>query len=369
LSAADRLDVASTRTLRLLLGGAAVVVISAGLKVSSGIVAPLVLALTLTIVFHPLRYRLGRHMPDWLASFVLLLAVYLMLLAFVLALVVSLGRLAELLPTYKSQLDERASALGDWLESLGVGADRVEAMGQSVDPTQLAGVAGDLLGSLFGALTNFAFVVTLLFFLVFDGSRMQALMDGARHHRPHLVDALASFAGGTRSYLAVSAAFGSIVAVIDTLALWAMGVPGAFIWGVLAFVTNFIPNVGFVIGVVPPALIALLEGGPGLMLGVIVVYSVINFVIQSLIQPRYVGSAVGLAPSLTFLSLVFWGWILGPLGALLAVPMSLLARALLVEADPGARWALPLVSGRPEDLDHQPSGSPAEGEASGTVGR
>jgi AI-2 transport protein TqsA len=81
---------------------------------------------------------------------------------------------------------------------------------------------------------------------------------------------------------------------------------------------------------------------------VIVVYSVVNFVIQSVIQPRIVGDAVGLSPTLTFLSLVFWTWIVGPLGALLAVPLSLFTKSLLVEADPGAWWALPLISGKPE---------------------
>jgi predicted PurR-regulated permease PerM len=276
--------------------------------------------------------------------------------------VVSLGQLADLLPEYKSELDDRVSSLGDWLESLGVSAEQVSSMGESIDPTQLAGVAGDVLSSLFGVLSNFAFIVTLLFFLVFDGARAQALMDRTRHQRPHLVDALVSFAHGTRSYLTVSAVFGLIVAVIDTLVLWAMGIPGAFVWGVLAFVTNFIPNIGFVIGVIPPAIIGLLEGGPGLMLAVIVLYSAINFVIQSLIQPRFVGNAVGLTPTLTFLSLVVWTWVLGPLGALLAVPMSLLSRALLVEADPEEEWMMPLLSGRVD-------GSPAGGEVSGSDSR
>ena len=83
------------------------------------------------------------------------------------------------------------------------------------------------------------------------------------------------------------------------------------------------------------------------MIGVIVVYSVINVVIQSVIQPRYVGDKVGLSPTITLLSLVFWAWALGPLGALLAVPLSLLARALLIEADTDARWTLPLIAGKP----------------------
>ena len=112
--------------------------------------------------------------------------------------------------------------------------------------------------------------------------------------------------------MSVSAGFGFIVAVIDGLALQLMGVPGAFVWAVLAFVTNFIPNIGFIIGVIPPALIALLEGGPGLMIAVIATYSVINFLIQSVIQPRVVGDAVGLTALLTFISLVFWTWVIGP---------------------------------------------------------
>ena len=146
--------------------------------------------------------------------------------------------------------------------------------------------------------------------------------------------------------MGVSAIFGLIVAVIDGVALWVMGIPGAFVWAVLAFVTNFIPNIGFVIGVIPPAVIALLDGGVGEMVAVIVLYSVINFVIQSVIQPRVVGDAVGLSASLTFLSVVFWTWLVGPLGALLAVPLTLLLRALLLDADPRTRWALPLLSGK-----------------------
>ena len=95
------------------------------------------------------------------------------------------------------------------------------------------------------------------------------------------------------------------------------------------------------------------------MLAVIVVYSVINVVIQSVIQPRYVGDAVGLTPTLTFLSLVFWTWVLGPLGALLAVPLSLLVRAILVDADPEATWLIPIISGKPaEQPADQPAGNP-----------
>ncbi|WP_255355598.1 AI-2E family transporter [Agromyces sp. Soil535] len=133
--------------------------------------------------------------------------------------------------------------------------------------------------------------------------------------------------------------------------LTVLGVPGAFVWAVLAFVTSFIPNIGFLIGVIPPALIALLEGGPELMLAVLAIYTGITFLSDSLIKPRVVGDTVGLSTTVTFLSLVFWTWVIGPLGALLAVPLTLLTRALLIEADPRTWWALPLISGKPNPTE------------------
>jgi predicted PurR-regulated permease PerM len=135
--------------------------------------------------------------------------------------------------------------------------------------------------------------------------------------------------------------------VLDTLALWALGVPIPVVWGLLSFLTNFIPNVGFIIGLIPPALLALLDGGVPKLLAVIAVYCVINVVLQTFIQPRFVGDAVGLSALMTFLSLALWGYLLGALGALLAVPMTLLVRALLIDADPGSAWAGVLIGPTP----------------------
>ena len=117
--------------------------------------------------------------------------------------------------------------------------------------------------------------------------------------------------------------------------------------GVLAFITNFIPNIGFIIGLVPPALLALLTGGWQLALAVVVVYCVLNMVIQSLVQPRFVGDSVGLSATVTFLALLFWAWVLGPLGALLAIPMTLLVKAVLVDPDSRAQWVEALLGAEP----------------------
>jgi AI-2 transport protein TqsA len=336
-----------SRTTTLLIGLAALVIIVAGLKSAGGIVGPVMLAVALTIVFHPLRRGLQKRMPTWAASAIVLVCAYVLIALLTLALIVSIGRLAVLVPSYTPQINDYVDSVGTWLEDRGVGDKQVQAAIDAIDVGKIVGVATDLLSSMLGILSDLFFIVTLLLFLAFDSAHVSRLAAGARVDHPEMVDALGSFAQGTRSYLSVSAVFGLIVAVVDVVALELMGVPGAFVWGVLAFVTNFIPNIGFVIGVVPPALIALLDGGPGLMIAVIIMYSVVNFLIQSVIQPRFVGNAVGLSTTLTFVSLIFWAWVLGPLGALLAVPMSLFFKAILVEADPGARWMDPLISGRP----------------------
>jgi predicted PurR-regulated permease PerM len=122
-----------------------------------------------------------------------------------------------------------------------------------------------------------------------------------------------------------------IVAVIDGAALYLIGVPGAFVWAVLAFVTNFIPNIGFVIGLIPPLILGFVTGGWQLALAVVVIYSLVNVTLQVMVQPRFVSDAVNITLTLSFVSVVFWTFIIGPLGAILAVPMTLLTRALLLQ--------------------------------------
>jgi predicted PurR-regulated permease PerM len=347
------------RAALVLLVAASLTVALAGVRATADIIGPAVLALVLTITVHPIRRRLVRRgWPEWLVSLAVVVTVYLLLLGVTVSVIYAVGRLATLVPQYSADVEARLADAGAWLKGRGVGHEQVAAMLGALDVGKLLTVASDIFGGVLGLASNLFFIVTVALFMAFDTAATQRVLDRVRVIKPDLVEALGSFAHGTRTYMAVSAGFGLIVAVIDGIALALMGVPGAFVWAVLAFVTNFIPNIGFVIGVIPPAIVGLLEGGPGLMLGVLAVYSVINVVIQSIIQPRYVGDAVGLTPTITMLSLVFWAWAIGPLGALLAVPLSLLMRALLIEADPGARWALPLISGRLSDPEPEPEPVP-----------
>jgi AI-2 transport protein TqsA len=320
------------------------------MRAASGIVGPAFLALVIVISIHPLLAWLQRHrVPSWLAVVLTMLCAYAIILALAGALVLSAARLATLVPDYQSQFTDLVDEVTRRLAEAGVTQEQVNSVVSEFDLGSLVGVLQRVLSGATTVVSDVTFVLVLLFFLIMDSSSFPRRLAAARRQRPGLVEALASFAGATRQYVVVSTVFGLIVALADVAALYWLDVPLPLLWGLLSFITNYIPNIGFVLGLVPPALLALLQGGVRQAVLVVVAYSVINFVIQSLVQPKFVGDAVGLSVTLTFLSLVFWSYVIGPLGALLALPLSLFVKALLVDADPASRWLAPLIDPGSED--------------------
>ena len=336
------------RGLIVILGLAALVVTVAGIQVAASIVGPIFLALMLTVAVHPLPEWLHRkRVPGWLATIAAILVVNGIILVLVLSLALSVAQLATLLPEYADDFTALIDSAQSFLNSNGVNSADAQTLLSQVDYSKVFGLVEGILQAMLGIFSNLLFILALLLFMAVDGSTYGSRMRIVTRMRPDIATALSAFSVGTRKYLIVSTVFGLIVAVIDTGALWALGIPLPILWGLLSFITNYIPNVGFVLGLVPPALLALLQGGPELMLVVIVLYSVINVIIQSVIQPKFVGDAVGLSVTFTFLSLVFWTWILGPLGAILAIPLTLMAKALLIDIDPSTRWVNTILSSSP----------------------
>ncbi|MDA2892563.1 AI-2E family transporter [Mycolicibacterium sp. BiH015] len=326
------------RAVLVVLGLAAAVVVIAGMKASASILGPTFLALLLVVAVHPMRNWLRRKgLPEWATVTIALTAIYAVLLGLVASLVVSVARFATILPQYQGKFDELLGQARRLLGQYGVGDEQVQKA-LNVDANRVFSVIGAAVGSTVSVLSALLLVATLALFMAADAAGYGRRLAVVERDRPHLVEALRTFSRGTRQYLFVSTVFGLIVAALDVVALWTLGIPLPLLWGLLAFITNYIPNIGFVLGLVPPALLGLLEGGPMTMLIVIVVYSIINFVVQTVIQPKIVGDTAGLSVTLAMTSLIFWGWVLGPLGALLAIPLTLLAKALLVDADPSARW-------------------------------
>jgi len=270
------------------------------------------------------------------------LAVFFAVLAIVVGLfaaaIVGIVQLASLLPQYADQIQQELSGVQSWLAGLGVTQADVQSLLSSISPEQIASAAQGLLSSISGLLNFVLLMLVVLIFLAVDGMLFSDRMAQYWASRGPVLTALGVFARGTRKYFGVATVFGGIVAVLDGAALLILGIPAAGLWALLAFVTNYIPNVGFIIGLIPPAILGFLVGGPTLAIEVIVVYCVLNFIIQSVLQPKFVGDAVGLTTTVSFLSLIVWAYILGPIGAILAIPASLLVKALMVDMDKDAEW-------------------------------
>jgi len=317
---------------------AALVIAIFGLRETASIVMPAFLGANLVLAAMPLQRRLARYIPGPLASVAMLLVLYAVLAAFVAALVWSVWVAAEEFPNYQDQFTKLYNDAIDWLGGFGVSADQIRSSLGSIQPGQIVGYVQTAAGSLSSLGTMLTIIIITIFFLCFDIPGLGKRWDKVAGVRPRFAESLEEFSHGIRKYWIVSTVFGLIVAVMDWIALMILGVPLAGVWAVLAFITNYIPNIGFVIGLVPPALFALLIGGPSTALWVVVIYSVINLVMQSFIQPKFTGDAVGLTPTMTFLSLAFWSLVAGALGAILAVPLTLAFKALFIDSDPRMGW-------------------------------
>ncbi|WP_033400168.1 AI-2E family transporter [Actinokineospora enzanensis] len=351
------------RAVAILVGMAALVIVIAGMSVAAWLIAPLVLALVIVIGLSPApRWLRARGVPAWLTTTILVVLVYAVLALIVFVLVVSIARLAEILPGYSRQATEFVDHLARFLARFGVDRQQVHDALNGIDLDRLASFFGSLLDAVTGIGGGLVFLLSLLLFLSIDAASADDRFDIVAKDRPYIARSLTGFVRDTRQYLWVTTIFGFLIAVLDTVGLMFLDIPLPILWGVLSFITNYIPNIGFLLGVAPPALLGLLAGGWQLMLGVIVLYAVLNFLLQSVVQPRFVGDAVGLSGTTTFVSLILWSWVLGPLGAILAVPLTLLAKALLVDVDPRARWVHALVaSGQRLRLDEEDDGGVRRG--------
>ncbi|MEL4317715.1 AI-2E family transporter [Leifsonia sp. YIM 134122] len=344
---------------RVLITLAAAAITIAGMANAKEIIGPIVLSIVLVIIAHPVRAILERRgWQRWAATTAVIVVVYLILLALGVLLVTALAQFARLIADSADAFKQQATMLTDWVSSLGLSQSQTEAVTGAVDPSTIFNVGLSVAESALSSLTAVVLVFAYTLFMAADAAYIAPIFARFRTTHASVIAALTGYAHGVRQYMVVNAIFGLIVAVLDGLILWALGVPGAFIWAVLAFITNFIPNIGFVIGVIPPAVMALVTGGWGLALIVIAVYCVVNVTLQVLVQPRFVAVAVNLGFTITFASVIFWGFVLGALGALLAVPLTLLLRLLLLDADPRAGWARTLSGDRtPEE---EPRGTPSE---------
>jgi len=343
--APDTAQTGLPRFVVVMLGVAATLAFLLLLHQFSGVVGPVFLAINLVIAAYPIHTWLhSKGTPGWLSATVMLLSVTVILLAAVAGLVWAVSSMVDELPSYSGEWLALYNNVIGWLGRVGIDTTGFSDVMQQISPSSVVG----LLSTAFNygtAITGVvATVVLTLIFLAMDTPSLRERLHPPSDDYPQLARSMAHFGSSVRAYWVATTVFGAVVAALDGVALAIMGVPLPIVWAVLAFLTNYIPNIGFFIGLIPPVLLALLGSGWQLAVLVVVVYLALNTVIQTVIQPRIVGVTVGVRPTVSFISLLLWGMILGPLGTLIALPMTLLLKALFVDADPKASWVHAIIS-------------------------
>lgn len=334
-----------TRGLSVLLALAAIVILVEGIRETASFTAPVILAGTIALCAHPMTCWLRDHrVPGGLAAALTLVFVLGIVVIVGAAMVWALLQFATLLPTYANDATRLLNSLSDWGAEKGVSREQVDQVIDSIDPGKIARYVAGIVTSTASLLFTGFLMIFVLAFMIFDGPAMERAVAGMKGH-DNLARALLQATADTRKNLIVTGVFGFGLAVVITIILYLLQIPGAPIWGVLTFITNFIPNIGFVIRLVPPVLIGLLEGGLGLALTVAIAFSVANVLSENVLQPRIVGQAAGVTPTVAMLSVIFWAFALGPIGAVLALPLTIFAKAVLVDCDPEMGWLAQILEG------------------------
>lgn len=322
-----------------LIAAAAFILLLVGMSVARDFVVQLTLAgIAAALTVPVVRRARAAGWPDWLAlgagmgAFVGVIAlVGIILLVPYLNLVSGSDDLVAL-------FDDFLAGLASWLGSIGLESTGA-ALLDSIHPTVILAPILGLGSALIGLTILFGIVGIILVYLLADAGPMANRLRALRGPDTQLVPRAADLGSAVGSYVVIRSLLGGVAAVLDVLLLILVGVPFPLVWGVLSFILSFIPNIGFLVSLVPPTILALVMPGGGLGAAAIVVvgYSIINVTIDFIIQPRYAGSRLNLSPLALIVSLFFWGLILGPAGALLAVPLTLAAKAVF-EAFPDTRW-------------------------------
>ena len=329
--------------LRVLVIIASLVVIIAGLKSASAIVVPMLVALFLAMLATPLMLWLrDRRLPTVLALGLILI----LLIGFV-AIIGSLigssiNELSGALPIYEQKLRLAQETALAYIRDLGIDVQSEGAV-EWIDPRAAAQFFGRLLTSFGGILSDSLLIIFMVLFVLVEAI---ALPSKLRSILPNPEKTMANFSGfmqDLKKYLVIKTAVSFLTGVLVSIWLTILGVEFAILWGFLAFLLNFVPYVGSLIAAIPVVVLGLLDVGLTHAMLIAAGYLVINMIVGNLLEPRFLGRGVGLSTLVVFLSLLFWGWVFGPVGMFLSVPLTMLVKIAL-EHYPKSQWIAILLS-------------------------
>ncbi len=319
--------------LRVVVGCAALIVIVAGLKAAGDLILPFIFSLILTVVVYPIvAWFRRKKIPT-------LLAVLIVVGVIAVALVAAAGMTAAIaaqfsaaMPGYQQKLGALFASGQALLARLGIETGAVN-IGETVNPATAMKLVGKTLDSLTSILSQTTLVILTVAFMLFEVSefsdKFQKAFGGGRER-------MGRIAGGIEAvqrYLVLKTVASAATALLLLVWMWILGLDFALLWGLLVFALNYVPNIGSIIAAIPPILLALVQLGPLSAILVAVGFVAVNFVIGNIIETKMMGQSLGLSSLVVFLSLIFWGWIWGPAGMLLSVPLTVVVKILLEHND------------------------------------
>ncbi len=329
---------------------ASLFVIFACIKLASAILVPFLLSLFLAIICNPLVKKLtSLRLPRGLAVFSVISIA--LLLGFTMAGFVgqSLNEFSQNLPQYEVKLRTEFTWLVSWLADFGIHLNQ-QLITEHFDPGAVMSLVASMLSGLGNVLANIFLIVLTVVFMLFEAPSVTGKVHLALDDPTYKLKHIDRFLDAVNSYLAIKTVVSLFTGTLVGLMLWFLNVEYFVMWALVAFLFNYIPNIGSIIAAVPAVLLAFTQGP--LTAGLVAIgYMAINTVMGNVVEPRYMGKGLGLSTLIVFLSLIFWGWLLGTVGMLLSVPLTMIVKIAL-EANQNLKWLAVLLgnnSGLSED--------------------
>lgn len=328
------------------MGVAGLVIIAAGLQAGRPLIAPTLLAAFIAAVTAPLVLALRRRgVPTGLAVAAGMLLDAAAVGGVGVLIAGSLSVLSDRLPFYEARVLAMEHGLSAWLAGLGLRVSPGD-LERLADPGNLVSLASGFLAGLGTVVSRLMLVLILVAFMLVEATSLERKLSRVIHDREDLQD-LRETAREVKAYLVVKTATSLATGLCAGVLCRLMAVDLWLLWALLAFLLNYIPTIGSVVAAVPAVLIALVLHGPEAAAVLSAGYLLINGIIGNIVEPRLMGRALGLSPLVVFLSMVLWGWLLGPVGALLSGPLTMFVKTWLLHTE-DLRWIGVLLGPSPE---------------------
>lgn len=313
---------------------AAVVIVLAGIKAASMIVVPFLLALFLSIILSPLFLWLQkRGLPQGLALLVIVVLLFGLTGTMVMLIGTSVQEFSHNVPSYEAKLRTDFQNLLTLLDGYNIKVPKEDILAMFATDSIMEYIARTL-KSLGGLLTNSMMIIVTVVFMLMEISRFGKKLKSGDFNS---LDSFIAISDNIKHFILLKSMTSAATGIIVGVGLKFMDIHYAILWGMVAFLLNFIPNIGSIIAAIPAVLMALVQHDPGTALAVAGLYITINVIIGSILEPRIMGQGLGLSTLVVFLSLIFWGWLLGPVGMLLSIPLTIMVKIML-DAQDDTRW-------------------------------